>query len=290
MPKTSKALQTLKQALLRTADKLKDAGIEEYQQETVIIFSECLNFTRLELKLNENLVLTDEQQNIIEHIILQRTERKPIQYILKKAWFYGHEFYVQQGVLIPRPETEILVDSVVQLIKNKNKIKIADIGCGSGCIALSIAKIFPAIQIYAVDINQIAINTAKKNAKHLNISKKQICFLQGDKFEPLKDKGKFDILVSNPPYIPSNDIKTLETEIEKYEPITAFNGGEDGLDFYRYFAKESQNFLKINGYLCVEIGANQKTAIQNIFEQNNLKIEAVIKDLNNINRVMIACL
>ena len=282
-------MQTLLQIYTQTINTLKQAHIEEYEQETVIIFSELLNLNRLDLKLNENLQLTQEKINKIENIVLQRLNRKPLQYILKKAWFYGHEFYIQEGVFIPRPETEILVDIVGQLIKKiSSPLKIADIGCGSGCIALSLAKIFSDIKIYAVDINELAINTAKINAKNLNIPDEQICFLHGDKFDPLKNKGRFDIIISNPPYIPSNIIKTLDMEVQSYEPLNALDGGNDGIDFYKDFANESPNFLNVNGYLCVETGEKQSDKIQNIFKKNNLKIESIIKDLNGINRVIVA--
>ena len=282
-------MKTLKDYSLWITQTLLEAGIEEGRQESVIILSELLNMDRLRLKLNEDMILVPEQIKTIKNIVSERVSRKPLQYILKKAWFYGYEFYIEEGVFIPRPETEILVDSVINLAKrNLNPaLKIVDVCTGSGCITLSLALNLPDASLYTVDINPKAIEIASLNAAKLNIPANQIHFLHGDRFEPLGNE-KFDFIVSNPPYISSQDINYLEPEVKFFDPGLALDGGVTGFDFYEYFAKEAKKHLNSDGYICVEIGYGQSDGIRKLFEENYWKTEDIIKDFNNIDRVIIA--
>lgn len=276
------------ETLIWIKDKLKIAKIPDFDKEANIILCEVLKTNYLNIYMNRDKRITDSQYNKLKSIINQRIKRIPLQYILKKQNFMGYDFKVNSNVLIPRPETEILVETVVNLFKEKRdeKIIIADIGCGCGVIAILLTKILPNIKkIYAIDISQDALNITYENIRLLKIPEEKIELLQGDKLSPLPQNIKLNCIVSNPPYIPEKEINSLQPEIVKYEPKLALNGGKDGLDFYRYFSEHSHKYLVNGGYLCLEIGHNQFSAIKRIFINNkNLKLINVHLDLNKIKR------
>ncbi|MFG6319256.1 MAG: peptide chain release factor N(5)-glutamine methyltransferase [Clostridia bacterium] len=194
----------------------------------------------------------------------------------------GLNFYVNENVLIPQPDTEILVEEVLQLLKQNVSKKILDICTGSGAIAISIAKMQENSTVTASDISKKAINIARKNSVDNNTD---IEFVLSNMFE--KINGKFDIIVSNPPYIEENVISTLPKEVQK-EPYIALSGGEDGLKFYRIIAKEGKKFLNANGYIAVEIGYNQKEKVIELFEKEEYKEVYSKKDFGGNDRIVIA--
>jgi release factor glutamine methyltransferase len=259
--------------------------------ETELLFTEILSCNRSSLYLNTDLHLDKNKSSLISSALKRRAYGEPIQYILGKIEFMGLEFKVSPDVFIPRPETEILVETVIKYATSHKlqatSKKILDVGTGSGCIAISLAKFLPNnIEIDAIDISKEALEIAQENARLNNAG---INFMQGDLFNACDLRpATCDLIVSNPPYIPSEEIEILQPEI-RYEPRIAIDGGKDGLYFYRRLIGESPNYLKQGGLLIMEIGFNQKNAIKNIFKNSaNYKIIEVIKDYNNIERVIVA--
>lgn len=216
---------------------------------------------------------------------LRIKERIPVQYLINKAYFMGHEFYVDENVLIPRPETELLVEEVLKLTGDK-KLKIIDIGTGSGCIACMLAKYAFNAQITASDISEKALEVAKINAKNIGVENK-VNFIKSDIFANINNL--YDIIVSNPPYISIKERENLQIEVLKHEPhLALFVEDEQGVSFYKKLIEESKLRLCQNGYFAVEIGALQANYIIRLFNEAGFKDIKVIKDYNNVERIIIA--
>ena len=270
-----------------STDKLCNE-IENARLEAEILLCNVLKTNRLNLYLNSDRHLTDDHLFMYKKLIQRRLKGEPIAYIVGSKEFMNFDLTVDENVLIPRPETEILVEAVIDRLKNfSGKIKIADLGTGSGAIAISIAKFIVNVEVEAVDISEKAIDIAKLNAINNNVADK-INFHVGDLFDPIVDQ-KFNAIVSNPPYIPSDIINTLQSEVKNYEPRIALDGGIDGLNFYRKIINESPKLLLKNGFIAVEIGYDQANSIKNLIESDGQfdKIE-VIKDLAGLDRIVIA--
>lgn len=267
--------------LSEVKEKLSKAGIESAAEAEWLI-AESLNKNRNEIKLQTTV--TKDEYKRINWATSKREKHIPLTKIFNRACFYGLDFYVDKNVLSPRPETEILVEEAINEIKNSNnsKIKILDLCTGSGCIAITIAKNTNA-KVYASDVSDAALNVAKKNAETHKVN---IKFINSDLFNNLK-KEKFDIIISNPPYIRSKDILSLEDEVKKFDPIISLDGGEDGLYFYREIAKHAPAHLNKNGKLFLEIGINEAKSVKKLLQNNfeNIKIK---KDYAGIDRVVIA--
>lgn len=287
--------QTVGQALKDICKAFKDKGIMNPERETEILLSYFLEMSRSEIYLNSDRVLKDIEKTQLEKKIQKRIEKIPLQYITKHQEFMGMDFLLKKGVLIPRPETEILVEEVIKKLKNykySNNLKVADLGTGTGIIAISIAKFIEDVIIYATDISKISLKIALKNAQR-HCCKDKIIFLQGDLFEPFMgriEKNSLDGIISNPPYINSYDFKLLPPEIKDNEPKIALFGGIDGLDYYRKIIKKSPQYLKKNGFIALEVGLNQSKTVKELIirESNfNQNIE-IIKDYLGIERVVIA--
>lgn len=251
--------------------------------------------SRSEIYLNYDRVLNNTEKRQLEKKIQKRIDKIPLQYITKHQEFMGMDFMVKEGVLIPRPETEILVDAVIKRLKNykySDNLKVVDLGTGTGIIATCIAKFIEDIIIYATDISKKSLQVALKNAKKHNCEGK-IIFLQGDLFEPFIgriEKNSLDGIISNPPYIDSYNFKLLPPEIKDNEPKIALFGGIDGLDYYRKIIKKSPYYLKKSGFIALEVGINQSKIVEElIIKENsfNQDIE-VINDYLGIERVVIA--
>ena len=267
-------------------NNVEDAAIKVY-----ILLQYILNMNKTEILINEDKLIEEEKEKIFLSYIKEIVGGKPVQYITNKQEFMGMMFYVDENVLIPQPDTEILVERTINTVENilKNRkgnlpIKILDLCTGSGAIAISISKHIEKskndIEIYASDISNEALDIAKKN-EISNCSNSKIVFINSDMFANLS--GKFDIIVSNPPYIETEVIYNLSKEVQA-EPHIALDGGKDGLRFYRIIAEESKKYLKPNGYLLLEIGYNQKESVSNIFKNYGEVI--CIKDLEGNDRVI----
>ncbi len=256
--------------------------------EAELLFTDILNCDRMSLYANKDLSLDKVKSSLVSAALKRRIQGEPIQYILGKAEFMGLDFRVTPDVLIPRPETEILVETALKIVRMFKclNVKMLDIGTGSGCIAISLAKFLKNIKVTATDISNVALEIANQNALFNNV---KINFLQADLFAdyrlPVTD---YDVIVSNPPYVPTQEIDTLQPEI-KYEPRLALDGGEDGLNFYRRIIHGAPRYLKKSGFLIMETGFGQKDAIKNIFQKSGaFKIIEWVKDYNNIDRVVVA--
>ena len=260
--------------------------------EAELLFSSILNCDRLSLYLNKESLLDKDNSLFVSCVLKRRIKGEPIQYILGKTEFMGFEFKLTADVLIPRPETEILVETVIKqlsaLSPQPSALKILDVGAGSGCIAVTLAKLLPAIELTATDISQAALKIAKDNAIMHKVLER-IKFFRSDLFASCElGVASYDIIISNPPYIASKEIDKLQPEI-KYEPRIALDGGTDGLGIYGRLIASSPRYLKKGGLLILEIGFNQGQALKNIFRKyKDFKIIEVVKDYNNIERVIVA--
>lgn len=285
-------MQKLKRAKVGEAIKfgisfLKKRGISEPRLNAERLLVYVRKKKAFTLYIDERELLKPRQWNRYKCLLQRRGKFIPLQYLLGSVNFYGFNFVVDKRVLIPRPETEILVELALAKIKQfKGKTKILDLGTGSGNIALSLAKLTQA-EIYATDISESALAIAKKNCQRLDLEKR-VHFLQGDCFQALKDKKNiFQMICSSPPYIPGEQLATLSEEI-KFEPQIALDGGEDGLDFFRRIVKKAHLFLAREGYLILEIGDNQAETIRKIVKDNKfLLLEKIIRDYQSIERIAI---
>lgn len=273
----------------------KNKGIINPEREAEILLNYFLKMSRSEIYLNYDRVLNNTEKRQLEKKIQKRIDKIPLQYITKHQEFMGMDFLVEEGVLIPRPETEILVDEVIKRLKNyrySDNLKVVDLGTGTGIIATCIGKFIEDIIIYATDISKKSLQLALKNAKKHNC-KDKIIFLQGDLFEPFIgriEKNSLDVIISNPPYIDSYNFKLLPPEIKNNEPKIALSGGIDGLDYYRKIIKKSPYYLKKCGFMALEVGINQSKMVEELIlkeDSFNQNIE-IIKDYLGIERVVIA--
>lgn len=261
-------------------------NIEDALIKVEILLQFILNMSKIELIVYSDREIEPKKINTFLIYIDELIKGKPIQYITNEQEFMKLKFYVDKNVLIPQPDTEILVEEVLQeineLAKEKEEVKILDLCTGSGAIAISIKKYAENAIVFASDISEKAIEIAKKNA--LN-NKVEIYFINSDMFDKIEEKD-FDIIVSNPPYIETETIKVLSKEVQN-EPIIALDGGEDGLDFYRIIADNGYKYLNENGRILLEIGYNQREDVMNLLKKEYDEIECV-KDLANNDRVISA--
>lgn len=253
-----------------------------------ILLSKALgDVDRLYIHLNLHKELTKEQLDSFNKMIQDRLKGRPIAYIVNNREFMGLDFYVEEGVLIPRPDTEPLVEEVIELVKGKENLKIVDIGTGSGAITVSLAKYIKDCQVYSLDISDKALSIGLKNAISNEVENK-INFIKSNIFSGIEDKGlELDVIVSNPPYIRRADIETLHTQVKDYEPYIALEGGEDGLNFYRDITRESVKYLKDKGILAFEVGHDQAEDVSEILKHNGYTNIYTKKDLQGIDRVVI---
>ena len=276
-------------ALLEGQQLLLEKGIESARLECEMLMSHILKCERHQLYIMGNEPLELSLQLAYQSMLEKRLNGEPIQYILGNKEFMGLSLNVDRRVLIPRFDTEVLVESVLDAVASKPApIRILDLGTGSGAIAISLAVHLPKSVITAVDIKEDALCVAQHNAE-LNMVSDKIDFYCGDLFYALDNdryQGFFDVIVSNPPYIPSSDIDSLMTEVKDFEPRSALDGGRDGLDFYRRIADTAYKFLRLDGLVAVEIGYGQGSAVRSIFQEVGKYCEMItIKDLAGIDRV-----
>jgi release factor glutamine methyltransferase len=275
--------------ILQSARELLEiSGLNDADREAELIVSHCLEIDRLHL--------FKEDPDIPENILLQiyeylrrRAAREPLQYILGYTEFHGLKIKVGPGVLIPRPETELLVEEAVKTVHASHftSLRILDLCTGSGCIALALAREFPDAQVYGTDTSEVALTYARENADGNRMQ--NVTFLKGSLFDPLKNSDlKFDVIISNPPYIKKDEIGNLEPEIRDWEPGEALDGGEDGLDYYKMLIPEAGNYLKENGYLVLEIGIGQSDEVKLMAEEAGFQDIIVIRDYSGIERILIA--
>lgn len=284
--------------LRTTKEFLERSGIEDAAREAETIIAHCLKTDRATL-YRDNQQIPGSLATEIDSLVKRRATREPLQYILGYMEFLGLKIRVGQGVLIPRPETELLAEEAIKTVKGKllgarkttphtsrfASLRFLDLCTGSGCLALSLAKELPDTEVYGTDTSDSAIKYAYKNAA-LNMIK-NVTFLEGSLFEPVRGLT-FDLIVSNPPYIRTNDIKDLQPEIKDWEPQDALDGGADGLDYYRLIIAAVKNYLNEGGYLMLELGINEADAVNGMAEKAGLEDITLIKDYAGIDRIFTA--
>mgnify|MGYP000606243913 CR=1 FL=1 len=274
---------TIKQAITKGMIMLKSNNVESPKLKARLLLQYVLDKPRQYIIVYDNKEIDKQQQWQYFVNIEKLTKGIPLQHITHRQEFMKMDFFVDENVLIPRPDTEILVEEVIKIAQKYNSPRILDLCTGSGAIAISLKKFVPNADITAEDISEKALEIAQKNAKKLET---KINFLKSDLFDKLDNK-KFDIIVSNPPYIRKDEIKKLSEEVQK-EPKIALDGGEDGLDFYRIIAEQAINYLKTGSFLCFEIGYNQKNDVIKIIEdEQNYKNTYCKKDLYGNDRIII---
>lgn len=274
---------TIKETLTKGMIMLKNSNVESPKLKARLLLQFILKKSRQYLIVYDNQEIGKQQQWEYFVNIEKLTKGVPLQHITHSQEFMKMDFYVDENVLIPRPDTEILVEEVIKIAQKIEKPKILDLCTGSGAIAISIAKNVPNAEVYAIDVSGNALEVAKQNAHRLEANVK---FIKSNLFKNLS-KMKFDIIVSNPPYIKKDDIKFLSDEVQK-EPGIALDGGYDGLDFYRKIAKQGIEYLKFGSYLCFEIGFDQKDDVMEIIEkEKHYKNTYCKKDLYGNDRIII---
>jgi len=280
---------TVLEAIQKSADFLGKKNVDSPRLHAELLLAHQLKLPRMKLYLNFERVLTPVETDGLRELVKRRATREPLQHITGSASFCGCEIAVSRHALVPRSETELLAEFGWKLIAtcNLQPAAVLDFGTGTGCIAIAIAAKCPSAQITALDISADALALAQANALQ-NQASERIVFLQGDGFAALKIGTQFDLIISNPPYIASVEIDTLEPEVRDFDPRAALDGGTDGLDFYRRLATEAKPFLKPEGKIMLEFGDGQAEAIKNIFEAKKWIVEAVQADYSQRARFLVA--
>lgn len=273
---------------------VEELGEREYLNPTLdalLILCYLLNVDKSYLYTHGDRVVSEEIVDKFLYFIEKRKTGYPLSYLLKEKEFYDLSFYIEEGVLVPRPDTEILVDWVINTaveVYDNQPINIVDLGTGSGCIGLTLAHHLKNAIVYAVDLDDKALKVTEKNILRHNLNDR-VVLCKGDMFQGIKSlqlEEKVDIIVSNPPYIPSMDIEGLQVEVSQYEPKRALDGGIDGLDFYKMIIPESKIYLRESGILAFEIGYDQGKSVKDIFIEQGFNNVDVIKDLQGLDRVV----
>lgn len=271
---------TYAQLLTRCEDKFKNSGIEEYKSDAWILFEYVFDKDRTFYLMHRQEEAPEDKKEQFEEVTDRRVDGVPVQYITNRAYFMGHEFYVDENVLIPRFDTEVLVGQTAKLLKAGDMV--LDMCTGSGCIIISLMLSGCNITGTGCDIMPGALEVAKKNASRNGV---EAGFIQGDLFENVT--GMYDVIVSNPPYIRTEEIAGLNREVKSHEPYTALDGHADGLFFYEKITGQAAGFLKQGGYLCYEIGCDQGSQVSGIMKNNGYTDVHVVRDLAGLDRVVI---
>ena len=272
-------------AIIKGANVLKDNSIKSPYLDSEILMAKAVNKDRKYLSLNSDRYLEDKDLNFFQKLIKKRSLGKPIAYLTNKKFFWDSEFVVSNDTLIPRPDTELIIEKVLKLTSNKKKMNILEIGIGSGCILLSILKEKKNFYGTGIDISRSCLKISKLNAIKLKVSSKLKLYKSNvDKFT----LGKYDLIISNPPYIKKSKLKYLEKDVAKFEPKLALDGGLDGLSEIRKVIKKSSELIKKNGKFILEIGFDQKNSVISLLKLEGFYINSVNKDLANNDRCIVS--
>ena len=263
---------------------LKDNKIKSAELDSEILMSQAIRKDKKYIILNYNKKIKKKDLKYFDFLIQERVKKKPIAYLTKKKDFWKYEFLIDKNVLIPRPDSEVLVEQILELTKNKTSMRILEIGVGSGCIILSILKEKKKFFGTGIDISTKSLKISEINSLKLGVNRRLKLFKSNiDNF----NTGKYDLIISNPPYIKKNYLKCLEKDIS-FEPVEALDGGVDGLSETRKIIIKSSELIKKKGYLFLEIGFDQKNKVKKILENNGFYIKKVIKDLSNHDRCIVS--
>ena len=276
----------LRTILSRSTKFLTDHGVPSPRFEAEQLLAHCLGMSRLDIYLQLDKPLEESELQTLRPLLKRRGNREPLAWILGSKGFYDDEFSVHSGVLCPRPDTETLVEVALQQIPecSDEPYFIADIGCGSGCIGLSLAKARPNVRLFAVDVSPEAISCTKENVENLNLTDR-VAVLKGKFFEPIPPHRIVDLVVSNPPYIPSLDLEECEPEVSIHEPRIALDGGADGYDVYNVLIPLAAE--RARKAVAVEVGIHQADTVRDIMAQSGLHNISIHADLGGIDRVVL---
>ena len=274
----------IQSAILEGANILKNKSINSAKLDSEILLASVIEKDRKYLILNDDQNIKEKNLINFQKLINKRSFREPIAYLTNKKHFWNYKFFVTKDTLIPRPDTELIVEQILKLTKSKTKMKILDIGVGSGCILLTILKERKNFYGVGVDISKKCLNISKINAKNLEVSSRVKFFKSDvDKF----DLGKYDLIVSNPPYIKKINLKYLEKDVVNFEPKLALDGGLDGLSEIRKVITKSSELIKKNGKFILEIGFNQKNKVINLLKKEGFYINSTLKDFAKNDRCIV---
>ena len=283
---------TILEVINKTTPYFEKQGIESPRLTIELLLAHLLRKKRLQLYLEFERDLDETTLEALRGMVKRRVAGEPLQYITGEAEFCGLKMMVDKRVLIPRPETELLVEAVAGRLKSGAKsqgsaVRIVDVGTGSGCIAIALAKKFPDAEIFALDASREALDVARGNAT-LHQTEKNIRFLESDLLQNLGDSLRVDVVVSNPPYIADGEMAKLPKEVRDFEPVNALQAGEDGLKVIRRLVMDARRFLSPSGFVALEIGAGQRAAVEEFFGQQGYGVVEVVKDLQGHERVIVA--
>jgi release factor glutamine methyltransferase len=283
-------LPTISEAIAEAAARIRDAGQTEERRAARLLLANALGVDQTQLLVRSGDQLDVATYDIYLGMVARRATGEPLQHITGRQEFYGLDFIVTPDVLIPRPETEFVVEQVLGLAEKLGRQNplVVDIGTGSGCIAVALARGLPAARLIGTDISAAALCIASKNAERNGVGAR-IEFLEGDLFQALEGKvikGAVDIIAANPPYVPANRPDSVERQVRDYEPAVALFGGEDGLVFYSRLLEGAPTYLKPRGYLVCEIGYSQLDAVRDIIDRTALQLIEVTSDLQGIPRTL----
>jgi release factor glutamine methyltransferase len=282
-------LVTVLEGIQRSTEFLARKGVDSARLQAELLLAHVLKLERMRLYLNFERSLSTEESDRYRDLVMRRGNREPLQQIVGSTSFCGIEIAVNRYVLVPRPETEMLAEMGWQFLKPKVESEMFDLGTGSGCLAIAIAKNCEGARVVAGDVSTEALKLAKMNAEANDVMGR-IDLRIGNGFEVLNPGERFDLIVSNPPYISSSEIESLQPEVRDFEPRGALDGGMDGLDWYRRIAKEARTFLRSGGKAMLEFGDGQHDAIRKIFEEENWIVEAIVDDYTRRPRIVVAAI
>jgi len=279
---------TVLEVIQRSTGYLARKGVDSPRLQIELLLAHVLRQPRLKLYLDFERVLTERELAAVRELVKRRGAREPLQYLIGSTNFCGLELQVSPAVLIPRPETELLAERAWSfLVTRPAPVSALDYGTGSGCLAIALATHCPAAVVHAVDISAAALAVARANAGRHGVVNR-ICFHEGDGFAALPAGARFDLILSNPPYIPTGQIATLQPEVRDHEPCVALDGGPDGLDFIRKLAAEARHWLRPGGQLMLEFGDGQAEAVQQLFTTAGWTGVSVENDLASRPRMLVA--
>jgi len=277
-------MMKISETLKNAAEVLQANGVAEPVREAKSLLSFALDKNQTFLIAHSEYELSFEEENLFQNVIKRRAGREPFQYIVGRQEFYELDFTVTSDVLIPRPETEMIVAAAIEFLENKPDPRFCEVGIGSGCIAVSILHSVKAASAIGLDISENALKVTKKNAETHRVSERLVLKIS-DVFENIRDE-KFDLIVSNPPYIPGREIPELQSEVRDYEPLTALTDGGSGLSIIEKIIENAPQFLKSDGFLLMEIGINQAAQVRIMCNEKIWQTVEIVPDFQNIPRML----
>lgn len=278
---------TVLEAIQKSTDYLAKKGVDSPRLQSELLLAHVLKTKRLKLYLDFARALSDQETTALRDLVQRRGNREPLQHILGTASFCGLEIKVDSSVLVPRPETELLAEHAWKFLNSLGRdTTFLDVGTGSGCIAIAVCLHAKQSRGWAIDRSPEALAVATENASLSKVNDR-LTFLESDGFKSLDPSARFDLIVSNPPYIPSQEMESLQEEVRDYDPRAALDGGADGLDFYHLLGSESAHFLTDRGKLMLEFGDGQESVLPSLFSSTGWQVESVERDYTQRPRILI---